>query len=123
MYDKFTSKLSYILNKNIPHKPRRTAQNKPLWMTNCLLKIIGDKRKAYKRYKFTQSTSDFDRYVNLKRVSERGIRKRKRNYEVKISNEAKKYPKLFFSYIRSKKSVRDKIGPLLDSDGNLISEN
>ncbi len=79
-------------------------------MTNCLLKIIGDKRKAYKRYKLTQSTSDFERYVNLKRVLEREIRKRKRDYEAKISNEAKKNPKLFFRYIRSKKSVRDNIG-------------
>ena len=90
MYDKFTAKLTYILNKNIPLKPRRIDQNKPLWMTNCLLKMIGDKRKAYKRYKATQSSSDSDRYVNLKRVCEREIRKKKRDYEVRISNEAKK---------------------------------
>ncbi len=61
--------------------------------------------------------------MNLKRVSDREIRKRKRDYEVKTSNEAKKIPNNFFSYIRSKKIVRDNIGPLLDSDGNLINEN
>ncbi|MEG5283615.1 RNA-directed DNA polymerase, partial [Klebsiella pneumoniae] len=123
IYDKFTAKLTYILNKNIPHKPWRIDQNKPLWMTNCLLKIIGHKRKAYKRYKLTQSPSDSDRYVNLKRVCEREKRKKKRDYEVRISNEAKKNPKLFFSYIRSKKDVRDNIGPLLDSDDNLVDDN
>ena len=63
MYDKFTAKLSYILSKNIPNKPRRIDQNKPLWMTNNLLKMIGDKRKAYKSYKLTQTISDFNSYV------------------------------------------------------------
>ncbi len=68
MYEKISAKLSYILSKNIPQKPRRIDHNKPLWMTNYLLKMVGDKRKAYKRYKLTQTTSDLDRYVNLKRV-------------------------------------------------------
>ncbi len=89
-YDKFAAKLSYILSKNIPHKPRRIDHNKPLWMTNRLLKMIGDKRKAYKTYKSTQTNSDFDSYANLKRACEREIRKNKRDYEVRISNEAKK---------------------------------
>ncbi len=65
MYDKFTAKLSYISSKNIPRKPRRIDHNKPLWMTNCLLKMIGDKRKAYERYKLTQTNSDFDSYLTL----------------------------------------------------------
>ncbi len=35
----------------------------------------------------------------------------------------KKNPKLFFNYIRSEKVVRDTIGPLLDRDDNLVSDN
>ncbi len=35
----------------------------------------------------------------------------------------KKNPKLFFGYIRSKEAVKDNIGPLLDSDDNLVSNN
>ena len=123
MYDKFTAKLSYILNNNIPHKPRRIDQNKPLWMTSFLSKMIGDKRKAYKRYKLTQTSTDRDSYVNLKRACEREIRKKKRDYEVRISNDAKTNPKLFFSYIRRKKATRENIGPLLNSDDILVSDN
>ncbi len=55
-------------------------------------------------------------------MCEQEIRKKKRDYEERISKEAKKNPKLFFRYIRSKKSVRDNIGPLLDSDDNLVSD-
>ncbi len=61
--------------------------------------------------------------MNLKRTCEREIRNKKHNYEVRISKEAKKNPKLFFSYIRREKSVRDNIGPLLDNDNNLVSDN
>ena len=76
MYDKFTAKLSYILNNNIPHKPRRIDQNKPLWMTSFLSKMIGDKRKAYKKYKLMQTACDFNSYIYLKRAYEKAIRKK-----------------------------------------------
>ena len=95
---------------------------KPLWMTKCLQKRIAEKRKAYKKYKLTQTASDFNNYTILKRSCEKEIRKNKREYEVKISQEAKKNPKMFFSYIRSKKTVRNNIGPLLDNDNKLISD-
>ncbi len=56
-------------------------------------------------------------------LKSRGKRQREKNdYEVKISDETKKNSNLFFSYIRSKKTVRDNIGPLLGNDNKLISD-
>ena len=58
----------------------------------------------------------------LKERAEREIRKRKREYGIRISHKAKKNPKLFFSYIRNKKNFRNNIGPLVDNDNKLISD-
>ena len=91
-------------------------------MTDSLQKFIAEKRKASKKFKLSQLTSDYNSYVDLKRTCEREIRKRKLEYEVRISHEAKKNPKLFFDYIRNKKKkVRNNIGPILDND-KLISD-
>ena len=87
-----------------------------------LTKKIAENRKAYKKFKLSQLTSDYNSYIDLKRTCEKEIKKRKREYEVRISHEAKKNPKLFFSYIRNKKYVRNNIGPLLINDNKLISD-
>ena len=84
--------------------------------------MIDEQRKAYKRYKLSQTAYDLDSYVNLKRECEKEIRKYEREYEVKISLEAKKNPKMPFSYIRNKNTVRDNIDLLIDNDNELISD-
>ena len=52
--------------------------------------MIADKRKAYKKIKLSLSTSDINSYVDLKRTCKKEIRRRKTEYDVWLSNEAKK---------------------------------
>ena len=105
-YKTFTENLKSIVNENIPHKPRKINIYQPLWMTDSLQKIIAEKRRANKKFKLSQLISDFNNYVDLKRTCEKEIRKKNREYEVRISHKAKKNPKMFFSYIRNKKTVK-----------------
>ena len=58
----------------------------------------------------------------LKKTCEKEIREKKPEYEVRISHEAKKNPKLFYSYIGNKKTVRNNRDPLVDNDNKLISD-
>lgn len=104
MYNRFTAQITASVNKFIPLKPRRTDNQKPLWMNNYLQKIIVEKRKLYKQYKLSHNSQDHANYIKVKRECERKIRKQKRKNEMKISLDAKKNPRLFFSYIRNKKT-------------------
>ena len=81
-YNTFTANLKSIVNENFPHKPRRINVCQSIWMTDSLQNIIAEKRKAYKKFKLSQLTSDYNIYVDLKRTCEREIRKRKREYAV-----------------------------------------
>ncbi len=91
-------------------------------MTKGLQKRIDEKRKVFKKYKLSQTASDFNSYTILKRSCEKEVRKNKREYEVKNPPRSQENPKMFFSYIRSKKTVRNNIGPLLDNDNKLVSD-
>ena len=44
-------------------------------------------------------------------------RKSKRNFELKLKQNTKSDSKSFYAYVRSKQSVRDKVGPLEDNAG------
>ena len=49
------------------------------------------------------------------------IRQSKRSYEQKLACNIKNDSKSFYAYVRSKQNVQDKVGPLEDSAGNIIS--
>ena len=50
------------------------------------------------------------------------IRQSKRSYEQKLACNIKNDSKRFYAYVRSKQNVQDKVGPLEDSAGNIISQ-
>jgi len=57
-----------------------------------------------------------------KKLLKREIRRAKGRHEVALPDKVKEYPKSFHSDIRSKRIVRDKIGPLEDQSGRLCME-
>lgn len=81
--------------------------------------MIADKRKAYQQHKLSQTTSDFDSHVRIKSACKKEIRKKKREYEIKISHKARNNTKIF-SYIRSKqKTCEIMLASSLLSDQNI----
>ena len=49
------------------------------------------------------------------------VRKSKRNFEHKLAQNIKSDSKSFYAYVRSKQNVRDKVGPLEENAGNIIT--
>ena len=45
-----------------------------------------------------------------------------RNFEHKLAQNIKSDSKSFYAYVRSKPNVRDKVGPLEDNAGNIITQ-
>ena len=72
-------------------------------------------------YKHTGNVDDYTNYeeaFNLVRIE---IRKSKRTFENKLAGNIKNYSKSFYAYVRNKQKVRDKVGPLKNNSGNIIS--
>ena len=50
------------------------------------------------------------------------VRKSKQNFEHKLAQNIKSDSKSFYAYVRSKPNVRDKVGPLEDNFGNIVTQ-
>ena len=61
-------------------------------------------------------------YKSLEKKNEKDDKKQKNGLERKIAKEAKDNPKAFYAYINSSKRARSKIGPLKNSDGEIVVE-
>ena len=50
------------------------------------------------------------------------VRKSKRNFEHKLAQNIKSDRNSFYAYVRSKQNIRDKVKPLEDKAGNIITQ-
>ena len=73
-------------------------------------------------YKHTGTGKDYDAYKEAPNAATNEVRKSKRNFEHKLAQNIKSDSKSFYAYIRSKQNVRDKVGPLEDNAGNIITQ-
>nr|XP_053638192.1 uncharacterized protein LOC128692900 [Cherax quadricarinatus] len=115
-YDAFQGIVLAAQSNYVPNREIRSNKNEPKWMNNRLKYLIGQKRGIYRQIKRGEGQLR-NQYIQLKREITKGIRKAKRYYDVKVTRESKTNPKGFFQVYRSK--IRDKIGPLKSSSGQL----
>ena len=124
MWDLLQNILTEMIRKYIPFKERRPPnQFHPKWLDKETEKSIAKKRQAYKLFKRSESPDHYQSYVIAQRELKKTIRKKKRQFEMKIANKSKENPKEFYSYIRDKKTVRNHIGPLMSANGQLEHSN
>ena len=112
----FRDVLDNIQLKYVPTKLRR-VQGKPNWMNNSVMRTIRKKRRLWKHYTTTKDHSDYIAYKAVEREAIKSVRKAKKNYERKLSQEAKSNPKAFYAYLKSKTSNRETVGPLASGTG------
>ncbi|XP_064638277.1 uncharacterized protein LOC135494302 [Lineus longissimus] len=98
------------------HNP--TARRKPLWLNPKALAKVKKKREAYKRYLETKEGKDYDMYARLRNQVKWEVRKAKKNHEREIAENAKRNPKAFYQYARSKMKTKCGIPNLTNRDGN-----
>ena len=60
-------------------------------------------------------------YKEALKAATNGVRKSKRNCELKSAQNIKSDSKSFYAYVRSKQNVRDKVGSLEDNAGDIIT--
>ena len=70
-------------------------------------------------YRHTRKDEDYANYKEALNVATTEIRKSKRK---KLAGNIKNDSKSFYAYVRSKQKVRDKVGPLENNRGNIISD-
>ena len=73
-------------------------------------------------HKHTGKDEDYDVYKEALNAATNEVRKSKRNFELQLAHNIKSDSTSFYAYVRSKQNVRDKVGPLEDNAGDIITE-
>ena len=80
------------------------------------------KQTMWRVYRHTRKDEDYANYKEALNLATSEIRKPKRTFENKLAGNIKNDSKSFYAYVRSKQIVRDKVGPLENNRGNIISD-
>ena len=86
------------------------------------IRKIAHKQMLWRVYKHTGNVEDYTNYKVALNLATTEIRKSKRSFENKLAGNIKNDSKSCYAYIRSKQKVRDKVEPLENNRGNIISD-
>jgi len=96
-------KIQHSMENNIPKvKVKKKRKLRPYWLSASLVKSVKKKYRLYKRYLETQMGTDYQRYINLRNLCNKLIKKERKNFERDIAGDCKKNPKRFWKYVQNK---------------------
>lgn len=105
----------------ISSRPLVGKRKTPVWWSETTKTKICKKREAYRKYLQTLDNGDYLRYAKARNQAKTACRKAIQDHEKSIARDAKRNPKAFFAYAKSKMKVKEGLADLKDSDGNTIS--
>jgi hypothetical protein len=97
-WNRFKSIIQTAATQCIPRK-KRLSSKQPPWSNPDLLRLINSKRKAWKKYKESNSNINHQNFKALEKATKKRINKAKLNFERILAKNSKKNPKAFFSYL------------------------
>ena len=96
------------------------SKKKPF--SKAAFRKITYKQNMWRFYKHTGKDKDCDAYKEALHSATNKVRKYMRNFEHKLAHNIKSDSKSLYAYVRSKQNVRDRVGPLEDNPGNIITQ-
>ena len=110
-----------IIDKFVPFQKQGKRCRKKHLSKEAIRKIVL-KQTMWRVYRRTRKEEDYANYKEALNAATTEIRQSKRSYEQKLACNIKHDSKSFYAYVRSKQNVQDKVGPLEDSYGNIVSQ-
>ena len=113
--------LDSAIDSYVPMK-KQGKRSKKKHLSKEAFRKIRHKQTMWRVYKHTGKDKEYDAYKEALNAATNEVRKSKRNFEHKLANNLKSDSKSFYAYVRSKQNVRDKVGPLEDNFGNIVTQ-
>ena len=117
-----TGEIDSAIGSYVPMK-KQGKRSKKKHLSKEAFRKIGHKQNMWRVYKHTGKDEDYEVYREALNAATNEVRKFKRNFELKLAQNIKSDSKTksFYAYVRSKQNVRDKVGPLEDNAGDIIT--
>ena len=123
VWTEYKNKFMLLQNTYIPLRNKNLInKNKTEWYGPTIGRVLRHRNMLYKRKKATNNTETAAQYNTARREVKKLIRQEKRKYEINVATNAKDDPKKFYKYINNNKHIKSGIGPLLNEDGETITD-
>ena len=123
-WKKFKESVHKVINDNVPKIVCKGDSKKPIWMNPYISRLTNRKSRLYKKMKSDNSEQSVLNYKQAQKELKKAVRNAKRKVEVRISKQSGNVGrKKFSSYVKSKMNSKSGIGPLIDENKNVISDN
>ena len=113
--------LDSAIDSYVPMK-KQGKRSKKKHLSKKAFRKIRHKLYMWRVYKHTGKDKDYEAYKEALNAATNEVRKSKRNCEHKLAQNIKTESKSFYAYVRCKQNVRDKVGPLEDNFGNIVTQ-
>ena len=117
MWQEIKGTINQVISDHVPTK-RTAARHTHPWVDTKLRRAMRRKYRAYMKAKHTKSPADWERYRRIKYQNQRDLRTAHKRYmEDVVSKDLKDKPKMFWSYIKSRRQESTGVAPLKNKDG------
>ena len=122
MWSEFKDVINKLREEFIPIMKSRNTKQK--WVTKEVTKYRRAKEKSWKKYiKSGKKENEYKKYLEKLHEANKINKQAKVEFEKKLATNIKKDSKSFFAYVGSKQRIKDKVGPLINEAGDLITQN
>lgn len=104
----FYEHLNCILAKHTPYSCKN-HDNYPVWFNAAVKRCLNEKEKYHKLFKKFHNPRDYDVFSMLRARCKRLIKNCYKNFIASVENELCKNVKCFWSYVNSKRNLKDTI--------------
>ncbi|WAR02240.1 YWV1-like protein [Mya arenaria] len=113
--------IGHCIDTYIPKSSIKKGIIKPKWMDYYCLRKLKKKYHLWKRFTFSRSYVDYQKYCRARNQVTTAIRFSKKKYQKGVVESTKKSPKSFWSFIKGETKSKTSIADLKDKEGNTIT--
>ena len=90
----------------------------PVWMSYKAAKAVAHRRRVYKKYR----NKSHPACLRANRMAKKLMEDSRRHFESKLADNIDQDKKSFFAYASSNSNSKVRVGPLVDSSGQTVSD-
>ena len=119
----FKQMFKTMQDKYVPRVTGRPGKrNRQAWISAEVRNLVREKKAAYRRYRKNRTEENKCAYKDIRNRVKTCIKNDKRLFEQKLAHDAKSNPKVFWSYVNSKRKLKQGICELERDDGTMAVE-
>ena len=103
-------------------KSKQQKLDKPRWLTREIVRLLRQKKQAWKKYKRDMSMTNRNEYEAMSKKVKKSIQRAKTGMEKKLAHSNDDNGRKFRNYIKTRTRLKPKVGPLVTREGKMVTE-